>query len=732
MFKFYLHIGNSYFTINSANQVTTTNVATPIQTPDGWQNIELTWGRNVEYWGVFRSVSTPLQFVEDGARILRHIYYGGGYNTDFGVEAKCTLTIFKQNPDNGVWDFYYSGDIDFSQFKDEAFKVTVNVIESGLNAYLNAYADTNFAIPINIDDSVRLLLDGIWLESGVEFVPIRGKIEGRSQTNGYIQLSKAFAMIAEEGAYKAMYPRQTAMVAPFIEANPIKDIGQSINANSATLYYVEALTPLLIKTVKISENLHVQNGTAGSSPFQFRIRMLATNSQNTVVFSQILYVNPIIFGTGTYQNFSVDINTSVSCQLEEGGKVFIIYEFDTLQNNGTQPITLTRFDSEENPENSLKYITKFSSAFRLKETEVRGYRIPTVFDKLCRLMSNNTGAGTSPEISSPNYISYDSRPNNVLMTCGDALRNLTTPQLPAISTNFNEFFKSIGSLYSLGLGIEGNYYRLSPISYFLNKDIIISDLGDVSELEIAPAKEYIFNGFTIGYEDQEYDEVNGRDEYNTKHEYKLPITTLSNKKDMVSNYRADIYGIETYRANLSQKTTTDSASDNDTFIIQMEGVATDGVYRILRPSGTISGVLYPQTAYNIPLTPKRSLWRNAPLIASTSEGLINKVISYQLSKKNNNLQSNIGSGLIIEKADVNTNTLPEPLFLPVLFTFTCVPPDNIASLMATNPIGCFIFTYNGVQFKGFPMKVGTKPATWESYEMTLLATPDTDITQLIY
>jgi hypothetical protein len=62
-------------------------------TPDGWTKIEINNQRNTKYFALDRSFSVPLDFVEDGAVILKDAYYKKG------VEAKVYLVML---PASGI------------------------------------------------------------------------------------------------------------------------------------------------------------------------------------------------------------------------------------------------------------------------------------------------------------------------------------------------------------------------------------------------------------------------------------------------------------------------------------------------------------------------------------------------------------------------------------------------------------------------------------------------------
>ncbi len=94
------------------------------------------------------------------------------------------------------------------------------------------------------------------------------------------------------------------------------------------------------------------------------------------------------------------------------------------------------------------------------------------------------------------------------------------------------------------------------------------DLWEVKDFQVSVAEDLIYNTIKVGYPNQNYDDINGKDEFNTTHVYNTPLTRIAKELDLTSEYRADSYGIEFTRANLAGKKTTDSGTDNDVFIIQ--------------------------------------------------------------------------------------------------------------------------------------------------------------------
>ena len=128
----------------------------------------------------------------------------------------------------------------------------------------------------------------------------------------------------------------------------------------------------------------------------------------------------------------------------------------------------------------------------------------------------------------------------------------------------------------------------------LFQDTEIKDLQDsTSDLEYNVNAGLVYSGVKVGYDKQDYDSVNGRDEFRFTNEYTTGITLTDNVLELVSPYRADAYGME-FLAEKRGEDTTDSDSDNDIFFV---GASLDGEkYKLVRDgyiiSGVISGIRY--------------------------------------------------------------------------------------------------------------------------------------------
>lgn len=710
--------------------------------PDGWQDKLVNFGRNVKWWGVFRTFTIPLRFVTEGKKVLRHIFY------NLGIETVCSLLIKKLN-NAWVYENYYTGEIDFSGFTDENDYCTANVMEGGLPKLLIANEATAYEIPISGSSAVPVKMDGIYFKSTITFALSEGDLPHLAFTVG---VSYAF----QEGTSKGILTGNSPL-------QDVDDFDYSTNGDRWILQSNEASVAFNWKqTLTLSVGLDAD------------IRVYFNKNTGTEI--DILPTTSLTAGVHTF-----DIDVTFTLNPEE--KLFIIAE------NSLGGATFLKFFSSE------ANVTFFS---RTLPSTIFALPVSYVFKQLISKITDSAFEGES------DYL--DSR-TDLVLTSGDAIRRLTGS---VIKTNFNDNYKFSYSVLNLALGIEDGNAKLEELEYFFDNTSEIADLGEVRNLKTSFAKDLIYNSIKVGYADQKYDDVNGRDEFNSTQIYKSPITRIAKEWDLISPYRADAIGLEFLRANLTEKKTTDSDSDNDIFIIQIEEVAllesdtptiefgntvgtegtmtletltiadvvpgtklvisgtslNNGTFTITGLTQTTSqtiiitkeattpetvsaivsyfgygpkrgpydttptGLISPDSIFNVELSPKRNLLRHANYYNSIYHTMTGQEITFQSALKNAELVSSVDGVEVSEKANIEISDTPK-LFLPVYFKFDCQVPVDLVELMATNSRGYFSFTWLGNPYKGFPMDISIKPADNDVQEFTLLACPDVDLTTLI-
>jgi len=343
-----------------------------------------------------------------------------------------------------------------------------------------------------------------------------------------------------------------------------------------------------------------------------------------------------------------------------------------------------------------------------------------------------------------------------VVTCGDALRLLDNS---IMKISFLDFYNSINGVLSASL-----YYDMPNDTVYLEDKVfvfpsatLIADIGAVNNVSIKQLSTEMFSKLKMGFGSFTYDEVNGKDEFNQTTEYLLPITRTQQNKDLTSDIRADMYGIEYTRLNLTDKTSTDADSDNDNFFLHINSITSgnvpDGVpgagepyYELFRTPidlnpgpdyWNIENIQYPDTAFNIFFSAKRALARWGNYISSLLFLQDANLIKFQVTTKDNidgtKLKTSEGDPVVEIDESANqfvADYLPQ-LFYPILFEVNFADTTTLATLIGSDPHGFIQFQYKGNTFEGFIIKLTTKPKL-QTQTATLLATTNNDLSKIVY
>lgn len=657
-------------------------------TPDGWKKIQIQNQRNQTYFALDRSFSVPLDAVKDGAQILKHIYY------NYGVEAKVYMAICEQRLffDATNYGFYYTllyrGEVDLAQFMHDGAKVKLNLMEGGLIKLIKAYENTKYEIPVDVPDAVDVLMDGVELKQATSFLLNNGNLN--NDLGGHIidlELLNTEA-INSLGALT-------------------EDRVKTGNAASAlwganSYFLVTGSQPATI-TVNWDFNVLLQlaAGVGGINPTSIILQMCvveSSSSTNNIPLQTLGVHDPALIYNHKH-HFSGSYSTTVPAN-----RRVLLY----MTANQNRDFTYFTYDNDG--DFSISY------TYTHHPTTIKALRPLYVFQQLIAKISNGQYSAQSTFLQSI---------DNVVMTCGDAIRGLDGS---VIKTSLRDFFSSYSSDFGLGMGMLGNTLRLEEKAFWVQYADVI-DLGEVSKMKVSPATDLLINNIKIGSPNQSYDDVNGKQEFNTTHEYSAPITRVAKDLNLVSVYRKDCYGIEFTRLNLDGKTTTDSDSDNDVFMIHIESSPRpDGFYHLDRSlNASATGLLTPSTVFNLYLTPARALRRNGNYIRSLFYKLESKYLTFQTSDKNDA----VVAGGVAENADIQIVSLDPALFSCNYLEFETKVPVNLFELLNANPLKAFMGTWAGFSFVGIPNKISAQPGDNASQTFQLLASPDTDLTQLI-
>lgn len=674
----------------------------PLQyNPTEWEDIGIMNQRNPKYFATDRTFSIPLEFPEDGARILKYIFYKKGKNFNlYLVIAKQQLYF-----DATHYGFYYTlldkFRIDLSEFSHEGPKVVVNILEGGIPKFLKAREGIKYEIPIDGPDTIKIKIDGVKLKGKKRFLVIDATYAHGIGTDP-----------------KELLPMQETNSEGFFFNIRFKDeVGSLTDANYDFIQGEDLSTSdkwngLCDDTVTFSchfegtivkENYGIYGNRVG-----FDVK-LETNTGRVFTLFNVSHVFANNFLDAVPWKFSVE-SAPVTLFKDE---TFFVYQ------------TPTAFQSN----NAWRYddvtIFEYQTIDRKKPTYIKARRPLGVFEDLTSKLSDGTVQAESNTLET--YKTF-------AISCGNAIRGLPNAK---IKSSMSDFFSSFNTILSIGMGPINGKLKLERKPYWIDFNAPI-DLFECKGLKVSNDKDYSFSSIKIGYPEQTYDNVNGKEEFNNTHIYSTPDTTEGKEHTLMSVYRTDCYGIEFVRASLDGKTTTDSDSDNDVFVIHINPVPIidpiEGeVYeldRSLNPYAT--GLLEAETVFNLALSPKQCLFRNGQYIRSCFYLQDTEYLRFQTTEKNSALSvAPPGGQVVTENADVEIARLGDRLFVPVKLEFETRVPVDLLEQLAINPLKSFSTSYVGVPLVGIPNKTGIHPENNEAQAYELLASPDTDLTPLI-
>lgn len=670
----------------------------PLQfAPDGWEDIGIQNQRNQKYFVLDRSFTIPLQFVEDGARILKDRFY------KMGPEEKVYLVIAKQQlyMDATHYGFYYTllykGELDFTEFSHEGPKVVVNVMEGGITKYVKANENVKFELPVDTADTIKIKWTGVKLRQAANY-----NLNNGALVNDLGGATIALALLGNESITSigsVSEERVKTGNAP----------GPLWNANTWFLLTGNEDTEITLEW-DFNVFLELSSGVGGVNPTSIILQLIvleSDSSTNNIPIQTLSVHDPLLIYHHKHRfvgSFTTTVPANRRCM---------------LYMTATQNRDLTFFTYDNDGKFSVKY------TYVHRTTYVKARRPRELYYDIVSKVSEGTAQGESAALET--YKTF-------VVTSGDAIRGIAGAK---IKTSLSDYFKSFNTILSIGMGEVNGKLKLERKPDWINYNAPV-DLGECKGLKVTVNKDYLFSSMKIGFPVQEYEDVNGREEFNNTHVYTSSTKRDGKELDMVSVYRTDCYGGEFNRINLDGKTTTDSSSDNAVWVIAIKPTPiidpVEGeVYeldRSLNPYAT--GLLEPETVFNLSLTPKQCLFRNGQYIRSCFYKQDTGYLRFQSTEKNSTLSvAPPGGPVITENSDVEIAGLGARLFVPVQLEFETRGPVNPFDILQQNPLKAFSTSYVGVSLVGIPGKTGIHPEDNEAQAYELLASPDTDLTQLI-
>lgn len=528
-----------------------------------WADVEMSFKRS-DYDGVVRSFSTKFEFANGAYSLLLKEYLSNYLN------SSATLVFYTRN-NSWLLNEKFRCALDYSTFAYNDTTCEINAVDNSLASLIKAKKGTQYEYPVSeLKESQPLYYDRLEMTSEIQWtIPIEDNI------------SKDIYVDKTGRAY---------MIPLYL-----------VKSEIATKNIVEA---------KDQEERVSEKGYPGED--DYCLRYTGKSSLKIHVKTRFTISMPIgtegylSLGTGDRYSF----NSSAQIQLINIDREYTI---------GTAIETISMYVYFEKIPLAFQMgiydiATPFTIDFMSRDTSVNIDVIKpiTLLNRLLRSI-NNEKDGVTGEISIPNQDAFAGI-KNAMIVPAESIRGLNKAK---IYTSYTKFANWMSSEFGFVPVISDNKVTfVHRNTLFQDKEI--KNLKDgTTDLEYNVNAGLVYSRLKVGYDKQDYDSVNGRDEFHFTNEYTTGVTLTDNVLEMISPYRADAYGIEFLVAKRGEET-TDSDSDNDVFFVGAS--LSGGKYQLIR--WNIAGVISPSTMFNAMYSQRYMIEANAGYIAAFAKELI--------------------------------------------------------------------------------------------------------------
>lgn len=663
--------------------------------PQGWQDIDVDNVRNKTYWGIDRTVSAPLQFVNDGAAIIKYIIYSKGPETEVYLTIGLQKLDFNPGVDFGFWyKELVSLQLDLSSAVHTGPRVSVATLEDGLSKYLKSNENTRQEYPLSDPERILVKMDGINLHEKLNYANIDAFDISAGLDNGKM-LPCVFS--GHDGDSTGVVYQSEDYKSISLASNPANEGQSNFMAKNVSQVSLMITVSGLVQLICTQRTASV----AGSN-----IRLITqkngaqvTNNQIAPIFDQV---------PGVLRSFPF----SFTVPLNPGESVFMFDNFNIIGTSCTYQFT-------------KESVFNISFLTRHPDTYIPAFRGQYLWNKLIADVTENN---LTAELSA-----YLLANKNIVFTSGNGLRLLDGA---SVKIQFSEFFQFYNCYDAVGIIEKDGKVDIARKEDLVDAANSIHVEAAVNSIKISFAKEYFFNELEIGYPDLDNDigVLNGNAETNTGMLFSTGTSISPARLDKVSKaVKTSPYEIEKIRITTFSKDTTDFKDDNSLYAI---AISPDRVFAygdipehyILdrSPNPGTQGLIEPDTIFNIPLSPKRNLLRQGSYLRSCGYLWDYKTLAFKSADRNDKMISNG----IVENADVNIGSLAPAFFVPVRLTGDFAMPDDLLELLDENPLRVFDFDIDGNNYKGFLETVGLNPSDRKLQPCTFLSLASNDISKL--
>jgi len=513
----------------------------PLKTnPADLQSLQPEFATNKQYFSLNRSITNQLQFIKDGADILRNLDYTGR-----GFEEDAFLIIVKYNPVRGIYELYYTGKFDFSKKKDDPILgFTINTVDSGVWGILSQKDDIQVQIPCSAlnPKAIKVLFDGVTLKAKYYWQPV-ADVDMDLTTSESKYLIVPLVMTNTDGdSYGIISAGQEYDYFHDPDMNDYVSLHQSV-------YFIKTQYST---EVYLEGPMEFDITSEDKTPFSISFYLWRSTDTVDDVWElpdyQKLYFKRWDNLNDKHDTISFKLNHTFD--LSEGEYLVLVAYVHYLGGGF--------LDGKIKPHLTPKAHNIIASV-TTKVVPTTCYALRPL-DLGQQIVSKLTGGLFT--IQSKFYVTH----NKVVCTCGDALRG---EPLAMIQTTFKDWYESYDAGDFLAMKILNGQLWIEQANEVYKENGEILDIGEISDLSIEHDTEHLLNSFEIGSPSQDYRHNSGRLEFNAPTQFSFEVSYIKNQMSLISPYRRDSYGIEFIRLDYFAGNSQDNKGDKEVFMLDI-------------------------------------------------------------------------------------------------------------------------------------------------------------------
>lgn len=523
-----------------------------------WEDVVLSLERK-DYTGVTKNITSEFNFVLDARDKLLEYY------SEYYLSTQIKVNVYRANESFGYTKIF-SGNLDFTTVRYDEYSFSINAKDNTLSSLINANKSNVYEIHTeNVRADYPLKYSRINILNRVQWTMGNYNTEDNAEVSGYSY--KIYTPVTQTGVYiiplPLAYMADKTYKTPFEYKDQVAELLDINNFNPLDYpCMADIISPIPFRMNFLFKTIRV-NSTLG---WDIKLMVGRLNTDPDVTLN---------LGYGETLN-DVSLNTPV---LSQGGQYGIYLRVDVSTLSTIESLNFIDIDFQSYGESngyfsqgSVAYIESMGEG---KETYFKCVDIQKLLKGLVDKMTPALDVTCTIDAL---------RPSCVLIS-GEDMRGIENAK---IRTSFDDFASFLEACFGFTYIIEDNTIRFTNRSNAFD-NTTVKTITSYSDANFQQDTGLIYNKVRVGYREYDYENTNGRNEYNRTIEYKTDLSITDNALELISPYRADSYGFEFKVQEIENEAEdkTFSMNEEDTEVIDDDifciAVSTDGaVYQVYR------------------------------------------------------------------------------------------------------------------------------------------------------